>query len=219
MVELVTAHLVRPVVIDVIKRTLPGWSDEGYICVDDLNHFRYEYVRSLVEAEKGELSDLETQVLDSISRQDILSTLVDQDFELKLTFGQRLSDSIARFGGSWAFIIFFGCVLVTWVAINSVAILVKPFDPYPYILLNLILSCLAAIQAPIIMMSQNRQEAKDRARAVHDYQVNLKAEIEIRQLHQKLDHLLSHQWDRLVEIQEVQLELLGEMRSLSVKSK
>lgn len=218
-VELVTAHLIRPVVVDIIKQSHPGWSDEGFICVDDLNQFRYEYVRSLVEAEKGELLDLEKEVLDSISRQEILSTYIDQEFESHLTVGQRLSDRIAQFGGSWTFIVLFGCILAAWIVVNSVALLSKPFDPYPYIFLNLVLSCLAAIQAPVIMMSQNRQEAKDRARATHDYQVNLKAELEIRQLHQKLDHLLSHQWERLVEIQQVQLELLSEMRGLSVNSK
>ena len=94
---------------------------------------------------------------------------------------------------------------------GALVLLWRPVDPYPFILLNLVLSCLAAIQAPIIMMSQNRQEAKDRLRACHDYQVNLKAELEIRQLHEKIDHLLSHQWERLVEIQEVQLELLSEI--------
>ncbi len=124
---------------------------------------------------------------------------------------------MAQFGGSWTFIALFGCVLIVWILINSVALVSKPFDPYPYILLNLVLSCLAAMQAPVIMMSQNRQEAKDRARATHDYQVNLKAELEIRQLHQKLDHILSRQWERLVEIQEVQLELLSEMRGLPAK--
>ncbi|MFH2012616.1 MAG: DUF1003 domain-containing protein [Pseudomonadota bacterium] len=218
-VELVVSSLVRPVVVDLIKQTHPEWLDDGFICIDDLNHFRYEYVRSLVEAEKGELSDLEKEVIDSISQQEVLSTYVDQEFESQLTVGQRLSDRIAQFGGSWTFIVFFWCVLMVWIVINSVVLLSKPFDPYPFILLNLILSCLAAIQAPIIMMSQNRQEAKDRVRATHDYQVNLKAELEIRQLHQKLDHLLSNQWERLVEIQEVQLELLSEMRGLSTNPK
>lgn len=217
-VELIYAHLIRPVVVDIIRQTLPAWSEEGFICLSDLDHFRYEYVRSLVEAEKGELSDLEKEVLKTISRHDILSKHVDQNFESKLTFGQRMSDRIAQFGGSWTFIILFVIIFVLWVAVNSAALLFQPFDPYPYILLNLILSCLAAFQAPIIMMSQNRQEAKDRVRATHDYQVNLKAELEIRQLHQKIDHLLSHQWERLVEIQEVQLELLGEIRGLSVNS-
>jgi uncharacterized membrane protein len=219
MVELVIASLVRPVVIDIIKQSHPEWSDDGFICVDDLNHFRYEYVRSLVEAEKGELSDLDKEVLDSISRHEILSTYVDQEFESKLTVGQRLSDRIAQFGGSWTFIMLFGCILVAWIVVNSMVFLSKAFDPYPFILLNLILSCLAAIQAPIIMMSQNRVEAKDRARATHDYQVNLKAELEIRQVHMKLDHLLSRQWERLVQIQEVQLELLSEMRGLSMNAK
>lgn len=218
-VELVMAHVVRSVVTDLIKKSYPEWSDDGFICVDDLNRFRYEYVSSLVQAEKGELSDLEKEVLESISRQEILSTHVDQEFESRLTPGQRLSDRLARFGGSWTFIMFFGCVLVAWIVVNSATLLLRPFDPYPFILLNLILSCLAAIQAPVIMMSQNRQEAKDRARATHDYQVNLKAELEIRQVHQKLDHLLSHQWERLVEIQEVQLELLSEMRGLATSSK
>jgi uncharacterized membrane protein len=100
---------------------------------------------------------------------------------------------------------------VIWVLVNSVILLVRPFDPFPFILLNLILSCLAAIQAPVIMMSQNRQEAKDRLRSQHDYQVNLKAELEIRHLHDKIDHLLSHQWERLAQIQEVQLDVLSEL--------
>jgi uncharacterized membrane protein len=126
--------------------------------------------------------------------------------------GQRMADRIAAFGGSWSFIISFAVVLFGWMAMNSWVLLAKPFDPYPYILLNLVLSALAAIQAPLIMMSQNRQESRDRARAQHDYQVNLKAELEIRQLHQKIDHMLSNQWERLVEIQAVQMELINEVR-------
>jgi len=218
-VELVMGHSVRPVIVDMVKHSYPEWSDAGFICVDDLNRYRYEYVRSLVETEKGELLGIEKEVVESVARNEILSTLVDKDFDSKLTVGQRLSDRIAQFGGSWTFLLIFACILGVWVALNSAAIVLKPFDPYPYILLNLILSCLAAIQAPIIMMSQNRQEAKDRARATHDYQVNLKAELEIRQVHQKLDHLLSHQWERLVEIQEVQLELLTELQAIRIDSK
>ena len=112
-----------------------------------------------------------------------------------MTPGQRLADRIAAVGGSWNFITGFVIVLFAWIAINSIALLSRPFDPYPYILLNLVLSCLAAIQAPVIMMSQNRQETRDRLHAMRDYQVNLKAELEIRHLHQKIDHLLSHQWE------------------------
>jgi uncharacterized membrane protein len=213
-VKLVRASVVRPTVVELIRKTQRAWSEASFICEDDLNRFRYDYVHSLVASEKGELSDLEREVLDSISRHEILSRDVEDTFETRLTLGQRLSDGIARFGGSWIFIVLFACVLTAWITLNSVALLSKPFDPYPFILLNLILSCLAAIQAPVIMMSQNRQEAKDRIRAAHDYQVNLKAELEIRQLHQKVDHLLSHQWERLAEIQEVQLELLTEMRGV-----
>jgi uncharacterized membrane protein len=210
--DLITASSVRPVVVNVIRQAFPDWSAEGFICVDDVNRFRYDYVRSLIETERGELSDLEKAVIESLASHEILSMHVDQEYESKLTLGQRLSDRIASFGGSWKFIIIFSCIMVLWISVNSLFLAFKPFDPYPYILLNLILSCLAAIQAPIIMMSQNRQEAKDRLRSSHDYQINLKAELEIRQLHQKLDHLLSRQWERLVEIQEVQLELLNEMR-------
>jgi uncharacterized membrane protein len=204
---------VRPVVVNVIRQNYPEWSDEGFICVDDLNRFRYEYVRSLIEADKGELSDLEKEVVESLAKHEILSLHVDQEYDSQLTVGQRLSDKVASFGGSWRFIIIFAGIMVLWVSINSLLLVTRPFDPYPFILLNLVLSCLAAIQAPIIMMSQNRQESKDRLRASHDYQINLKAELEIRQLHQKLDHLLSRQWERLIEIQTVQLELLNEMRS------
>jgi uncharacterized membrane protein len=108
-------------------------------------------------------------------------------------------------------LILFGIFMAAWIGVNSAVLLWRPVDPYPFILLNLVLSCLAAIQAPVIMMSQNRQEAKDRLRSEHDYKVNLKAELEIRQLHEKIDHLLSHQWERLVEIQQIQLELLSEL--------
>ncbi len=216
--RLLSAALIRPAVADIVKRSFPAWSLDGYICSDDLNRYRYEYVSSLVEDEKGELTDLDKEVLESMARHEILSMHVDQEYESKLTLGQRLSDHIARFGGSWKFILSFGFIMAIWIILNTIVLLSKPFDPFPFILLNLILSCLAAIQAPIIMMSQNRQEEKDRARATHDYQVNLKAELEIRQLHQKLDHLLSHQWERLIEIQKVQLELLGEVRAQKTPS-
>ena len=130
-------------------------------------------------------------------------------FEKSWSFAERLADGIARFGGSWTFILCFGAFLALWIVINTLVLSLHRPDPYPFILLNLILSCLAAIQAPVIMMSQNRQETKDRLRSQNDYQINLKAELEIRHLHDKLDHLLSHQWDRLVQIQEVQLDLLS----------
>jgi uncharacterized membrane protein len=211
-VDLVPATFVRPVIVDLIAKAYPNWSVEGFICLNDLNAFRNNYLRSLLETEKGELSTLETEVVESLAKHEILSSNIDHEYESALSFGERLSDKIAEFGGSWRFLIIFSCILFLWILINSIQLSARPFDPYPYILLNLVLSCLAAVQAPIIMMSQNRQEAKDRLRGTHDYQVNLKAELEIRHLHQKIDHLLSRQWERLVMIQEVQLDLLEEIR-------
>ena len=133
-------------------------------------------------------------------------------YSKKQLIGQNIADSVAKFGGSWTFILIFIFILLFWIILNSIALMKKPFDPYPYILLNLVLSCLAALQAPVIMMSQNRQEEKDRIRAENDYQVNLKAEIEIKILHEKLNHLITDQWDRLVEIREIQLELLEDLQ-------
>jgi uncharacterized membrane protein len=152
-------------------------------------------------------------VIQSLAEHEILSLHIDEEYDSTLSYGEHLSDRIATFGGSWKFLITFGCIIFVWILINSIFLFFKPFDPYPFILLNLILSCLAAVQAPIIMMSQNRQEAKDRLRGAHDYQINLKAELEIRHLHQKIDHILSRQWERLIEIQELQLELIEEIRS------
>jgi uncharacterized membrane protein len=209
--DLLAGAVIRPAVTEEIRRAHPDWSPEQFICRADLATFRGKYVHSLLESEKGELTSLEQDVLRSLREHELLASNVDAEFEQKWTFGERLADKIATFGGSWYFLIVFGVFLLLWIAMNSLVLLWRPVDPYPFILLNLVLSCLAAIQAPIIMMSQNRQEAKDRLRARHDYQVNLKAELEIRQLHEKIDHLLSHQWERLVEIQEVQLELLSEI--------
>ena len=146
-----------------------------------------------------------------------MASNVETEFEQESSFGERLSDKLASFGGSWTFLILFGSILLAWITLNSIALLAKPFDPYPYILLNLVLSCLAAIQAPVIMMSQNRQEDKDRLRSQHDYQVNLKAELEIRHLHEKIDHLLSRQWERLVEIQQIQIDLMSEISRIREK--
>lgn len=209
--DLVPGTSLRDVVAQQILHDYPDWSQEKFICRPDLNRYRGEYVHSLLESEKGELTSLENEVLTSLRNHETLSKNVDSEFEGEWTLGERLADRIATFGGSWIFLILFGLFLLVWISINSFILYARPPDPYPYILLNLILSCIAAIQAPIIMMSQNRQEAKDRLRSEHDYQVNLKAELEIRHLHEKLDHLLSHQWERLAQIQEIQLELLAEI--------
>ncbi|KUL20421.1 DUF1003 domain-containing protein [Chlorobium limicola] len=207
------AITVRPAVSELIRRETGSWDENGWICLDDLQLYQHRYIQLLLETEKGELSRLDHDVLKAMKEQELLSKNPDIDFDAELTFGQRLADRIATFGGSWSFIIIFGLFLFLWMGLNSWLLIARPFDPYPFILLNLVLSSLAAIQAPLIMMSQNRQEARDRARAIHDYQVNLKAELEIRQLHQKIDHLLSRQWERLVEIQEIQMELINDIRN------
>ena len=168
-------------------------------------------MHTLLESERGELTSLEQEVVRSLRDYDLLARNVDSEFEKDWSLGERLADRIAAFGGSWTFLLCFAAFLACWIIANTVLLWRRPVDPYPFILLNLMLSCLAAIPAPIIMMSQNRQEAKDRIRSQHDYQVNLKAELEIRHLHEKIDHLLTHQWERLAQIQEIQLELLQEL--------
>ena len=178
-----------------------------------------DYVEDTLEAQRGDLTRVEDAVIDSLKEQEILSRNINPEFDRKLSFGQRLADRVADFGGSWRFIIIFLVTLLIWIVINSMFLLRRPFDPYPFILLNLVLSCIAAIQAPVIMMSQNRQEAKDRLQAEHDYQVNLKAEIEIRQLHIKLDQLINNSWQRLLEIQQIQIDLMEEMADKNGKDK
>src|SRR5207248_1843518 len=205
------AELIRPSLLEFIQKKLPDLDTKGFICLDDLGEFRKDYIKEVLEDEIGELSALDQEVIESLQQHEILSSDISKQFEKKLTFGERLSDRIASFGGSWRFIILFGAVLFGWIILNAIFLLNRGFDPYPFILLNLILSCLAAIQAPIIMMSQNRAEARDRLRAENDYKVNLKAELEIRHLHEKIDHLLRKQYNRLFEIQQIQIELLEEI--------
>ncbi len=207
------AAVVRPVVAQIILRETGSWDEHGWICLDDLQKFRQRHVEELLMEERGEITELDREVVESLREHELLASLPDARFEADLSFGQRLADRIASFGGSWAFICSFLAVMLVWITVNSLVLAVQPFDPYPFILLNLVLSCLAALQAPVIMMSQNRKEARDHVAAEHDYQVNLKAELEIRHLHQKIDHLLSHQWARLIEIQEVQMELMNEVRA------
>src|SRR6266446_3299864 len=205
------AELIRPALLEFIKKKLPDLDSKAFICFEDLGKFRKDYIKEVLEDEIGELSALDQEVIESLEQHEILSSDISKQFERKLTFGERLSDHIAEFGGSWRFIILFGTVLVLWIILNAALLVNRGFDPYPFILLNLILSCLAAMQAPIIMMSQNRAELRDRLRSENDYKINLKAELEIRHLHEKLDHLLRRQYNRLFEIQQIQIELLEEL--------
>lgn len=201
--------MVQDTISTLILRDHPAWSAESHICRADLSKYSAEYVKSLLESERGELSSMETKVLESLRQHELLSMNVDMESEGNWTLGERLADKMADFAGSWFFLISFGVFMSIWIIVNSLVLYWRPLDPFPFILLNLMLSCLAAIQTPIIMMSQNRQESRDRIRAQHDYQINLKAELEIRHLNEKLDHMLSHQWERLVQIQQVQMQMLS----------
>lgn len=202
---------IRIEIFKLIKKDHPDFNQDSYISVEELNHYRKIYLASLIKKETGELNTLEREVVDAISKNKFLSENIEIYIEKKLNFGQRLADIIAKFAGSWTFIIFFFSIITFWVGINIWLLTTNPFDPYPFILLNLILSCLAAIQAPIIIMSQNRLEEKDRTRGEHDYQVNLKAELEIRLLDEKMDHIMMHQYKRMLEIQELQMDYLDDI--------
>ncbi|CAM5182285.1 putative membrane protein OS=Bosea thiooxidans OX=53254 GN=SAMN05660750_02781 PE=4 SV=1 [Bosea thiooxidans] len=217
--NLVEIGTLRPALVDHIRADFPELPDHALISLKELARYRTRYVEEILREEHGEYSDLDREVAESIARQETIAENVEDDFEERRTLGERFSDNLASFGGSWAFLISFGVVLVVWMAINAAIGQAGAFDPYPFILLNLVLSCLAAVQAPIIMMSQKRQETKDRLRSLNDYQVNLKAELEIRHLHEKMDHLVTRQWQRLAEIQQVQLEMLQEAQLPKAKPK
>jgi uncharacterized membrane protein len=169
---------------------------------------KVKYINELLNTENDHLKKLNEIVLQSIEQEKLLLESINEENAEKLSFGQRLADKVARFGGSWKFISWFAIILAIWIGINLLLTGRDRFDPYPFILLNLLLSCLAAIQAPVIMMSQNRQEEKDRKRNENDYVVNLKAEIEIRTLHQKIDLLMQEQFKKLIESQAEQIKLL-----------
>ena len=170
-------------------------------------------IDSLNKSQDEQIKKLHAIVEDAINEEAlIIDNLKHPDVEL-LTKGQKLSDSVALFGGSWKFIILFAIILAVWIFYNSTVANNIRFDPYPYILMNLILSCIAALQAPIIMMSQNRQEEKDRKRAENDYLINLKAEIEIRNLHQKINLLMEEQLKKLMETQAIEIKLLQDLHT------
>jgi len=207
----IQAESIRPVILAMIKADYPGFDEEGYVCKPELDKYWTKYTEGVMMREKSSLSDLEKEVLDSMSQYEILSSNLNVEYQQKLTFGERVSDRMANFGGSWRFLGIFVAVFALWVIINSVIFLFTPFDPYPFIFLNLVLSGLAAVQAPIILMSQNRQDARDRLRAEHDFKVNLKAELEIRNLHEKIDQILNNQWQRFMDSQQLQGELLQEL--------
>ncbi len=209
--EDVKAQEIRVGIFNLIKSEHPDFNTDSYITLAELNQYRRLYLTSLIIQEKGELAIIDEDVMDAIKNNAILSENIQEEIETELSFGEKIADKVATFGGSWTFIIAFFSFILIWMMVNIFILASKPFDPYPFILLNLILSCLAAIQAPIIMMSQNRREQKDRQRGEHDYKINLKAELEIKLLSEKIDHLLVHQNKKLLEIQEVQTDYLEDL--------
>lgn len=204
---------IRPEIAALLDTEKPDWRATGFICKGDLANARRHYIEDLIRRERGELTDLDRQVIDAMTHHEVIARDIEEDIQEGADFGARLADKVASFGGSWTFISIFAAVICVWMLFNVLTLFVaERFDPYPFILLNLALSCLAAVQAPLIMMSQRRQEEKDRQRSQNDYRINLKAELEIRQLHEKLDHLLERQWERLAEIQEVLIEQMEDIR-------
>lgn len=209
--EMVHASTLRKNLVEFIQKDVPAFNEQSWLSRESMHVYRKKYLENIIDNEMGELTKVEKQVVEAIENQELIAdSLVEQD-EDSSTYGQRLADKVATFGGSWTFIITFSVILISWIIINSVLLLNKGFDPYPYILLNLILSCLAALQAPVIMMSQNRQESKDRQRNEYDYKVNLKAELEIRLLHEKIDHLMLYQNEKILELQQMQIDYLEEV--------
>jgi uncharacterized membrane protein len=209
--EEIRSQDLREGIFNLIKNDHPDFNIDCSITLDELNHYRRIYMASLIAQEKGELDAIDRDVMDAVKNNSVLSENIEDEIEGKLTLGQKLADQIAMFGGSWTFIITFFSFILVWMCINIWVLATKPFDPFPFILLNLILSCLAAIQAPIIMMSQNRKEQKDRQRGEHDYKINLKAELEIKLLSEKIDHMIIHQNKKLLEIQEIQTDYLEDL--------
>lgn len=187
--ELVPLKLVRPAIAELIAHDHPSIGEGDAICRQHLTEYRSRHVEDLLQRERGELSDLEQQVVASLARQETVSQDVEEAWDDKRRFGEKVADMVAEFGGSWSFIISFMAVLALWIGVNVWAA-TRVFDPYPFILLNLSLSTLAALQAPIILMSQNRQAKKDRITARHDYEVNLRAQLEIVRLSRKLDRMM-----------------------------
>ena len=205
--ERVSAKNLRQSLLHFINKTHPNFSKNCFLSIEEMNDYREKYISEFLNKKLGNLTEVEKQVIQSVSKNTMISTEVEED-EQEITFVQKLADKVAEFGGSWGFIIFFMTFLVAWILLNVFWLSHHGFDPYPFILLNLILSCIAAIQAPVIMMSQNRQEEKDRERSKKDYKINLKSELEIRELHEKINHLIIHYQQDLLEIQKTQIDLL-----------
>jgi uncharacterized membrane protein len=209
--EKISAKTIRHSILNLIQKEHPDFSHDCFISLSELKYYRGKAINDYLVKDIGELTDLDKTVLKSVTNNDTLTDKIDGEEKIILTYGQKIADKVASFGGSWTFIISFGIFIFIWILLNVYWLVNKGFDPYPFILLNLILSCLAALQAPVIMMSQNRQEEKDRERSKNDYMINLKSELEIRTLHEKIDHFIMDQQQELLELQKTQIEILNDI--------
>ncbi len=209
--EGVSWQQIRPSVQDFLKTVKPGWKDDSFVSYSALNELMRTYMTNRAEDEE-KAQEVLRKLDKAYTEEDARKALDFENEERPASLGERWADRIAEFGGSWKFIGIFVSFMVIWITLNAWFLGKKTVDPYPFILLNLMLSCLAALQAPIIMMSQNRQEDKDRAHAEYDFRVNLKAEAEIRTLHDKLDHLLAHQHENMNELFHLNLDMMQMMQ-------
>lgn len=208
--EKIYGRAIHDPILGLIKKEYPDFDAEDCISINELNVYRQKYISNYLSSEIGALSAMEKNVISSLKEDKSIVSIVEEEEETR-NLGQKVADKVADFGGSWTFIISFVVFISIWIGSNVFIFLNKGFDPYPFILLNLILSCVAALQAPVIMMSQNRQEEKDRNRAKKDFMINLKSELEIRLIHDKIDHLIMHQQQELIEIQKVQIEMMNDI--------
>ncbi|WP_321437033.1 DUF1003 domain-containing protein [uncultured Bacteroides sp.] len=209
--ERISGKFVRKAILDLIQKDYPQFTPDKFLSLSELNIYREKHIEGSLAKQVGKLTELDKTVIESLKDRTTLTDKLKVEEKQRLTFGQRVADHVASFGGSWTFIISFGVFLFLWISLNVFWLVNKGFDPYPFILLNLILSTIAALQAPVIMMSQNRQEEKDRERSKKDYMVNLKSELEIRMLHEKIDHLIINEQQEVLEIHKVQIEMLNDI--------
>ena len=202
--EVVDISEVRKSTTENIKKQYPKLNSSGYICTSCLNSYRRDHIINSLQSEKDVLTGLDQQVINKSKDEKTLVTEIYKEIDEKSTKGDKVADKAAEFGGSWGFILIFSVILIGWIIVN-----IAPYKPYPFAILNLVLSCLTALQAPLIMMSQNRQAAKDRKRGEYEYQINSKAELEIQNVNEKLNYLSDRLVD-LMETQQIQTEMIQE---------
>jgi uncharacterized membrane protein len=216
--ERVSAKTLRPSIFNNIQKENPQFSLDSYISLSEVKYYIKKALSDYLVSKIGELSDLEKTVLASVTDSNTLIDKLKIGDEQQPTIGERIADKVASFGGSWTFIISFGAFILVWIVINVYWFLNRGYDPYPFILLNLILSCLSALQAPVIMMSQNRTEDRDRTSAKNDYMINLKSELEIKNLNEKVDYFIDSLQQEYLELQKFHNNIIDALNRIEMKS-